>query len=227
MIKTYLQQKAYAFFAQVYQLLVPSYCFSCKKFFSINSYGLCDSCSIKIDPVTTIDIVINKKVNVTIFAASFYKDPVKMLILAKQYQQLYACKAIGELIWAKTDIRFQEFDLIVPIPLHWTRYAKRGYNQAEEIAYVLGNKMNIPVVNLLKRTKATAFQATLSKEHRSVNVAQAFELAKEPYKNRYKNKRILLVDDLLTTGSTISSASKTLLELHPTSIKAAVGARVP
>ncbi|RTL06078.1 ComF family protein [Candidatus Dependentiae bacterium] len=226
MLKIYILQLTYAFFNQLYQLVFPAYCFCCKQFCTINTYGLCNACSLQIAPVATIDIVITKNISVTVFAASFYQDPVKMLILAKQYQQMHACKAIGELIWAKTDTRFQEFDLIVPIPLHWTRYAKRGYNQAEEIAHVLGNKMHIPVVNLLKRTKATAFQATLSKDARSFNVADVFALAKEEYKNIYKNKRILLVDDLLTTGSTISSASKILLELKPTILKAAVGARV-
>lgn len=226
MLNQYVQKIALIVCKHLYELLFPTHCFYCKQYCSVTVYGLCNTCSTRIDPVTTVDLVITKNVTVTVFAASFYKAPVKMLILAKQYQQLYACKAIGELIWVKTDIRFQTFDFIVPIPLHWIRYAKRGYNQAAEIAYVLSNKMNIPVVDILRRTKATALQATLSKEDRAVNVAYAFELSKKEYLSLYKNKRILLVDDLLTTGSTISSASKTLLKLKPIVIKAAVGARV-
>jgi ComF family protein len=179
-----------------------------------------------IQPVATIDIKLNNQIIIPVFAASHYEYPTKMLILAKQYQQIFACKALAELMWEKTDIRFQEFDLIIPIPLHWKRYAMRGYNQAEEIAHVLSQKMQTPVIHLLKRTHATAFQLTLSKKDRVTNVANIFTLAKKEYIPLYNNKRILIIDDLLTTGSTIASAGNALLELNPISIKAVVGARV-
>jgi competence protein ComFC len=216
----------HTFFSYLYQLIVPSHCFYCKKFEDVLPYALCHECAMHIKPVATIDIALKKNIVMPVFAAASYEYPIKMLILAKQYQQIFACKALAELMWEKTDIRFQEFDLIIPIPLHWKRYAMRGYNQAEEIAHILSQKMQIPVIHLLKRTHATAFQLTLSKKDRTTNVANVFVLTKKESKNLYKNKRILLVDDLLTTGSTIASAGNILLELNPISIKAVVGARV-
>lgn len=214
------------FLKQIGQLFFPPHCFYCKQFCVVNPYGLCNRCVSLINHITTITLAINSTTTLKVFSAGHYQGPLKMLILAKQYQHIYTCTALGELMWEKTDIQFQEFDIIVPIPLHWQRYAKRGYNQATEIANVLSKKMGIPVIELLKRQKATVFQLTLSKEERAQNVADVFVLAQKNYALTYKHKRILIVDDLLTTGSTLISASKVLMQLSPTTLNAVVGARV-
>ncbi len=118
-----------------------------------------------------------------------------------------------------------DYDIITSIPLHWTRYASRGFNQAQEMAQVIAHKRKVPVVHLLKRVKKTAFQFELAASSRGTNVKNAFELCIVDTQ-RYKNKHILLVDDLMTTGATIREAAKELLKLQPRKITVVVACRV-
>jgi ComF family protein len=102
---------------------------------------------------------------------------------------------------------FQDF-LIIPIPLHEKRLRQRGFNQAEEIAKVLAEYFKIPLEkNVLFRKKDTLSQTELKREQRIQNVKDAF-FVKDSQK--IKNKNILLVDDVLTTGATMEEAAKTL-----------------
>ncbi len=99
-------------------------------------------------------------------------------------------------------------DLIIPIPLHRRKLAKRGFNQSEIIAQILGQKFNWPLITkVLKRIKFTRSQTDLPKQARWLNVEKAFMVA-EPEK--IKNKNIILVDDVCTTGATLESAAKIL-----------------
>ena len=113
---------------------------------------------------------------------------------------------------------------IVPIPLHWTRYIARGYNQAFEIASVLALKSKKPVISCLRRVRKTEYQAVLSAEHRKKNIQMAFSVMKNP--EYIEGKHILLVDDLMTTGATLQEATKILLKYKPKKISVVVAARV-
>jgi len=105
-------------------------------------------------------------------------------------------------------IHLNEFDLIVPIPLHPTRLRERGYNQSALIADMLAEELNIPVDKRnLQRVRHTPNQARLSQKERWTNVKAAFKI--KPH-NNFRQKNILLVDDLFTTGATVSQAAKTL-----------------
>ena len=115
--------------------------------------------------------------------------------------------------------------MFVPIPLHWTRFAWRGYNQADEIAQVLAQKRGKPVVHLLQRIQRTRYQAELESPQRKENVKKAFTL-RVADKNLYQDKHIILVDDLMTTGATLQAAAKELFKLKPASITAVVVCRV-
>src|SRR3989338_7827027 len=154
-----------------------------------------------------------------------YKDPIKKLILAKLYSNRTAALKLGELIWKKTIVKDLDFDCIVPVPLHWSRFFKRGYNQAEVIASVISKKSKKPLLNILKRKKRTTFQFLLSKLDRSKNVSNVFELQSRNVE-RLKNKKILVVDDLMTTGATIKIACLELTKARPADIKAVVACRV-
>ena len=111
------------------------------------------------------------------------------------------------------------------MPLHWSRYARRGFNQAEEMARVMAHNKSIPMVKLVKRVKKTKFQAGLSAPQRQSNVQEAFELTEQNIE-RYRNKHLVLVDDLLTTGSTIKATARVLLQVKPSAITVVVAARV-
>lgn len=96
---------------------------------------------------------------------------------------------------------------LVPIPLHSTRLRWRGFNQSEILAKQISKYSHIPNINVLVRHKLTKTQKDLNKQERQKNLTDAFKLA--PNAN-VKNKNILLVDDVTTTGSTLSQAAKVL-----------------
>jgi ComF family protein len=98
----------------------------------------------------------------------------------------------------------EHFDTIVPVPLHWLRQWKRGFNQSELLARALSRRSGIPVLNALKRSRSTKAQAGLSNHARRQNVAKAFRA--RPVEGR----RILLIDDVMTTGATATACAQAL-----------------
>lgn len=105
-----------------------------------------------------------------------------------------------------------ECDIIVPIALHYKRFVDRRYNQAALLARCLARLSDKPYKpNLLKRVKYTKPQTALKSSAREKNVRAAF-ICNSRYKKLIQNKTILLVDDVYTTGATVKSASKALLQ---------------
>jgi len=101
-------------------------------------------------------------------------------------------------------------DVIVPIPLHQLKRAERGYNQSLFIAKGLGKVLNIPVNNnIVKRIRFTQTQTAMNLFEREKNVRNAFKV-KKPHSVTGKN--ILIIDDVITTGATVSECGRILLE---------------
>jgi ComF family protein len=99
-------------------------------------------------------------------------------------------------------------DLIVPVPLHPGRIAKRGFNQSGLLAGEFARKIKAPVsFNIVRRKNQTLPQTRLNREQRLRNVMGAFEVTDVM---RVRGRRILLVDDVFTTGTTLSECAKTL-----------------
>lgn len=101
---------------------------------------------------------------------------------------------------------FSQVDLIVPVPLHRRRFAERGFNQAEKIGEIVSKYLGVPLQNVLKRKRATRQQAKLGRSERVDNMQDAFVLKN----NIVVGKNILLIDDVLTTGSTLFECAKVL-----------------
>ena len=101
-----------------------------------------------------------------------------------------------------------EVDMIVPVPLHWTRLWKRGYNQQALIAQCVADTGHIPLVKALKRIRATEQQVNRNRKNRIRNINKAFSIN---HSTNVEKRAILLVDDVMTTGATLAAASEVLL----------------
>jgi ComF family protein len=99
------------------------------------------------------------------------------------------------------------FDAVVPMPLHWRKRWQRGFNQSELLAREVARKWNVPVRRLVRRKRATAPQAGLTSAERRKNVQGAFVVKKT---TRLNGMRLLLIDDVLTTGATASACARAL-----------------
>lgn len=113
-----------------------------------------------------------------------------------------------------------EYDYIVPVPIHKVRIRERGYNQSDFIARGVSSLLGVPVNRqLVNRAKYTQTQTLLDSEQRKINVASAFV----PYKRslNLQGKKILIVDDVFTTGSTINSVGTCLMNIGAGRIDAA------
>lgn len=214
--------------SSILDLPFPPTCYSCGVFID-RTQIFCAQCEQSIKPIASSFVSITKQHKMKLYAVSAYKNPLKYLVLRKMKSDRLASKQLAQLILKKTYIKNIQADFLIPIPLHWTRYAKRGYNQAHEIAKELSKSLNIPVLNILKRSKRTVFQSTLNPEKRKLNVKNVFAIKyryKKLYKKLLNGKKILFVDDLCTTGSTLQSAAKHIIPTKPSEINAIVACRV-
>lgn len=100
----------------------------------------------------------------------------------------------------------ERFDAAVPVPLHWWRRWRRGFNQAEELVKELGRHTGIPVLRALRRTRPTPPQAARTQSARRKNMAGAFRACR----GGIAGKSLLLVDDVFTTGATASACAAAL-----------------
>ena len=99
-------------------------------------------------------------------------------------------------------------EVLVPVPLHWRRLARRGFNQALELARPLGRLLDIPVATgLVQRQRATAFQVGLSRAERRRNLRRAFRVCTSTLP-----RHLALIDDVITTGSTLEALAGCLLD---------------
>lgn len=119
-----------------------------------------------------------------------------------------------------------EVDLIVPVPLHRTRLARRRFNQAALLVQSIGVAAQVPIaVDALRRVRATPSQGHLSASHRRRNVQGAFSVAARQ-RERVQGARVLLVDDVMTTGATLDACTIALSKAGAVSVDALAVARV-
>ena len=143
------------------------------------------------------------------FCAFYYNDKIKKLLYRYKFARE---ERIGELLFAllsnylKDGEDINTFDCVTAIPLYRKRFLFRGFNQAEILAKGIANRLNIPYNNCVHRWRETEVQSLLKRADRGKNTKGAFIADK----TRVKNKNILLVDDVITTGATMNSCAEEL-----------------
>ena len=143
-----------------------------------------------------------------------YAGSGKVLIEALKYGgDLRVLKDVELLAREVPDLpEFLENATLVPVPLHWKKRMRRGFNQSELICKTLVKtfpRLNIKIANILGRVKNTPSQTSLEKDERKRNVAGAFEVLSPPKRMEGKS-RIIVVDDVMTTSATLSECARAL-----------------
>ncbi len=110
---------------------------------------------------------------------------------------------------------FSGIDMLVPVPMHFLKQARRGYNQTVRIASGVSSATGIPVAEALKACRPHKTQTSLTLEQRLANTADIFSVA---LPESVEGKGVLLIDDICTTGATITSAAETIWTAQPSSL---------
>ena len=143
----------------------------------------------------------------------------------KYHDRFYLRHVIGEwLVAALEDPRMNShnFDVIVPVPLHPAKQRERGFNQAAVLARILSDRMGVPMAKPLERVRYTETQTAFDRAERMRNLRRAFRLRAGM---NVQGLRVLLVDDVLTTGSTLSECARVLKKAGASCVYAATAAR--
>ncbi len=207
--------------------LFPKYCVNCRKlgdylcancfsFISFADNSVCLVCNRGAIDSLTHPGCKGKYIINGCFSSLNYKGVVKKLIYQFKYKPYLSSltEVLTELFYEGI-IQSEQFQkaydqkpILAPIPLHPSRFRQRGYNHAELLSLELSKKLNLPTINLLKRTKKTIYQYGLKRDKRKENLKNAFSPSPNILISQYPN--IFLVDDILTTGSTLLEASYVL-----------------
>jgi ComF family protein len=151
-----------------------------------------------------------------------YEGTLRQLIHLYKYSRMKPlAKPLGDLLAAALP-RDQQFDGVVAVPLHWRRKWDRGFNQSELLARSIARRCGVPVLHPVRRRRSTRAQAGLSNSRRRQNVAGAF--VGKP--GAAKGLRILLIDDVMTTGATASACAHALKRAGAQSVALLTLARV-
>lgn len=149
-----------------------------------------------------------------------YDDNSRPMVLGFKHSDRHeGVDVFGKWMAGTIHNQLDHFDLIMPVPLHRKRLFQRRYNQAALMAKAIGKQMKAPVdVNGLIRQRPTKSQGHLGRKERFKNVRAAFSLTKKG-EGAIKDKHILLVDDVLTTGATVGACTKVLMDTGATSVQ--------
>lgn len=179
----------------------PLFCVSC----SVEGAILCPSC---VQDMSRIDQCKNDVCAIWQYAQG---SVISELITLYKYQYVeHVLKDLSVQIteYCRTHTHMRDFSGVIPVPLHSKRYAERGFNQAMQISKIVSDALNIPIISALTRLRYTSQQAKLDMNERRKNVKNAFHVVKDlDLRGSY-----LLVDDVYTSGATMSACIDVLRE---------------
>lgn len=213
-------------------LVYPNVCQLCKSGEAVQAQGfVCENCQLSVEPIrppycARCGLPYEGEITVefkcancadrglhfrSARAAAEFSGPVREAIHAYKYnhaiwfEEFLAALLLRE---AQDHLQRSDWDFLVPVPLHWLRRLERSFNQAERLARRLSRSTGIPVnTGLLRRVRATGAQARLTRAERLANIKRAFAYrGKAPL----DGERVVLIDDVLTTGATASACAKLL-----------------
>jgi ComF family protein len=133
-----------------------------------------------------------------------YEFPVDAAIRAYKFRRrLYYAPAFADILVAAIPLLPGDIDAVLPVPLHWRRQWWRGFNQALELARPVAKQLGVPVIGNVSRRRATPFQSGLGARKRAQNLRAAFAA-----RGHITYRHVLIVDDVITTGTTVHELAK-------------------
>lgn len=156
-------------------------------------------------------------------AIGAYDGPLRAILHAFKYD---GCRSLATGLGARLRVTAADLladaDIVVPVPLHRSRRRQRGFNQARELAARLG----VPMADALRRTRATRSQTDLPADARHENMRNAFALRRWYARTQLEGLRIVLVDDVSTTGATLEACAEVVRAAGAADVSAVTAARV-
>src|SRR5665213_848943 len=226
-------------------IALPTLCVSCRE--PVNGEGVCAKCWAKLsfiappycprlgipfvyDPgpdLLSMEAIANPPAYQRARAAVRYDDVARTLVHALKYQdRTDLAPAMGRWMARAGDELLGEADALVPVPLHWRRGWSRRYNQSGALARSIERQSGVKVASeALRRVRPTQQQIGLSRSQRASNVQGAFKVATQRQSD-IAGRRVVLVDDVLTSGATVDACARALLRAKAASVDVLVFARV-
>ncbi len=194
---------------QILNLVYPNSCLACQAIIDDDRNGICTECFDKFEPTyleNWVDQITNPGEIDRAFSAWYFTPEIQKVIHSLKYQERaklgYGLGRDFAKLIPLSDVK--PIDILLPVPLHPVKKRDRGYNQAQWIAKGISDVWKIPnKPNILKRVKFTQSQTTLSIEEREINMKNAIRVTTD-----LSGQHIGIIDDVLTTGSTISVCAK-------------------
>lgn len=190
----------------------PARCINCGKLVN-DKYPFCNECLKIFKPKRRERFIEVNSKKIKCISAFHYEGKIRESICdfkfrdRKSYSKFFA-ESISKIF--ACDDKIEDFDYITAVPLSKQRYKERGYNQAEIVAKDLGKIINVEYFDILKKVKNNKIQHTLNLEERKNNVKNVYDVQGEI---NIKDKKIIICDDIITSGNTLAECVRVLLEL--------------
>ena len=226
-------------------IALPTLCVSCRE--PVDGEGVCANCWAKLsfiappfcprlgipfvyDPgpeLLSMEAIASPPAYQRARAAVRYDDVARTLVHALKYQdRTDLAPAMGRWMARAGHELLDGADVLVPVPLHWRRGWSRRYNQSGALARVIGQQSGVKVAaEALRRVRATEQQIGLSRAQRAENVQGAFKVAQDRMADIH-GRRVVLIDDVLTSGATSDACARALLRAKAAQVDVLVFARV-